>query len=109
MDATTRSVLRGLHLQAIGLQASVAALEHTLRSLVSDEATETETTERPPASVANVSEEIRRAFAGPTAEEQRENVFMRRGQPVLVPPLAESETIVASGTPNGANPSDPND
>lgn len=97
MDAATRAMLHSLHLQVLGVQASAAALEHTLRVALGDRGPTAQ--EAVPSKLAEAAEEIRRAVGGPTMEERRESVFMRKAQ------RAREETTdaaaVASGTPNG--------
>lgn len=93
MDATTRALLHGAHLQVMGMQASLEALDHSLRTALRNREAEA-----PPSALVDAAEEIRRSVQGPTMEERRESVFMRgKNRPDV------SETV-ASGTPNGEAP-----
>lgn len=106
-ETATRAMLRGLHLQVMSAQAQLAALDHSLREMLSDSSNGTTAT--PPAKVAAVSEELRSLLGKPTLEEARKNVFMRGAGADAVTDSHTDPKPQASGTPSGDTPSVPSD
>lgn len=97
------NLLRGLHMQVLGMQASLAAVEHSLRVALQLLEESGSPTEAPPSALSDAAEEIRRAVGGPTMEERRENVFMHRKQVDAATVMPDAHAG-ASGTPNGDSP-----
>ena len=103
MDTATRSTFRGIHLQVMSAQASLAAIDHTLRELLSNGDGQADAPVAVPPKVTAVSDELRSLLGKPTLDEQRKAVFMPKPVPDAIP------EAVASGTPSGDTPSVPSD